>query len=99
MSYILAFDVGTTRTKAVLTATDGSVVASAAETYPIYYPEPDFAEQDPADWWNAIGKTSRELMASGAVLASRIAGIAFSTQMLNVICLDGKGNPLGRSIS
>ena len=99
MNYILAFDVGTTRTKAVLTATDGSVVASAAETYPIYYPEPDFAEQDPADWWNAIGKTSRELMAGGAVLASRIAGLAFSTQMLNVICLDGKGNPLGRSIS
>ena len=60
MDYILAHDVGTSGCKAVLVSLDGTsgtgmqVVASAYETYPTYYPQPTYAEQDVEDWWKGM---------------------------------------------
>lgn len=99
MSHLLAFDVGTTRTKAVLIAVDGRVVETASASYPVHYPRPHWAEQDQEDWWRAVGTTSREVLGRSGVDAGSVLGLAFSTQMLNVICLDGDRNVIGRSIS
>lgn len=99
MRYLLAFDVGTTRTKAVLMTTAGEVVARVTATYPIYYPHPRWAEQEPEDWWEAVGRTSRQVVAEAGIDPARILGLAFSTQMLCILCLDGQGRPLQRAIS
>ncbi len=68
MGYLLAYDVGTTRTKAVLVSEDGRVLASAYEPYPTYYPGPLQAEQEPEDWWKAMAKTARAVLANGRAL-------------------------------
>ncbi len=99
MSYLLAFDVGTTRTKAVLMAVDGGLIATASETYPVIYPRPHWAEQDQEEWWRAIGATCRDVFEKSGISAEKVIGMAFSTQMLNVICLDGESRVIGRSIS
>ncbi|QQS45533.1 MAG: FGGY-family carbohydrate kinase [Acidobacteriota bacterium] len=99
MSYLLAFDVGTTRTKAVLMAVDGSLIATASETYPVIFPRPHWAEQDQEDWWRAVGSTSHEVLRRSRVKAEDVIGVSFSTQMLNVICLDRNREVIGRSIS
>lgn len=99
MGYLLAFDVGTTQTKAVMTTSEGRVIATASESYPVYYPRPHWAEQDPEDWWRAIATTCRAVLEKSGVGADAVLGLAFSNQMLNVICLDENSCLIGRSMS
>ena len=52
--YLVGIDVGTSGTKAIIADETGKVLASATKTYPLYTPRPGWAEQDPADWWQAV---------------------------------------------
>ena len=54
MNYYLGADIGTSGTKTVLFDVNGRVIASATEEYPLYQPENGYAEQEPADWANAV---------------------------------------------
>jgi xylulokinase len=62
---ILAVDLGTTEVKAGLIATDGRLLASARSAYPMDVDAATGrAEQDPEEWWSALGTASREFAAS-----------------------------------
>ncbi len=99
MAWILSFDVGTSGCKAALVKEDGSLQGTAFEPYPTVYPRPLWAEQNPEDWWMAICKTTQRLLGEQKVLPSEIAGIAFSTQMVNLLPVDKEGKPLRPCIS
>jgi xylulokinase len=99
MGYILAYDVGTSRTKAALVSQDGRVVAAAHEAYPTHYPAPLQAEQDPEDWWKAMAITARAVLESGRARPEEILAVACSTQMLNIIPVDSEVRPIRRCIS
>ena len=99
MGYLLAYDVGTTRTKAVLVSEDGRVIASAYQAYPTYYPGPLQAEQEPEDWWKAMAGTARAVLERGRARPEEILAVSSSTQMLNVIPVDSEMQPLRRCIS
>jgi len=92
--YILAHDTGTTGNKAVLVGIDGEIVGYSSAEYPIYYPKKGYAEQSPADWWNAITKTTKELLEKTEVKPSEIISIVFSTQMAGTIPINSEGEPL-----
>lgn len=96
--YILAHELGTSSNKAVLTTVSGEIVATAQHHYPLYHPQPNFAEEDPADWWNAVCATTHEIIKKANILPENVAGIIFSSQMQNLIPMDKNGNPLYRSI-
>jgi xylulokinase len=96
---LLAHDVGTSGDKAVLLHPDGSVVASAYQAYPTFYPGPLLAEQEPDDLWRAVIATTRQVLETAQADRSKIAGISFSSQMVNAILVDDGGKSLGRSIS
>lgn len=83
--YIIAHDVGTTGNKAVLVDTEGNVHAAAFGSYPTYYPRPDWAEQDPEDWWRSVTAATREVMERSGVSPSDILCVAHSTQMLGIV--------------
>ncbi len=51
MDYLLTYDVGSTGCKAAIVTIDGRLLETAHETYPTYYPQPLWAEQDPETWW------------------------------------------------
>ena len=54
MSYMMGIDVGTTGTRAVIVRPDGQVVGAATGDHePMRMPKPSWAEQDPANWWEA----------------------------------------------
>ena len=54
MSKILGIDLGTSSVKVgVVDAATLKVVALGSAEYPIHHPKPDFAEQDPEQWWQA----------------------------------------------
>ena len=52
--FILAHDLGTTGNKATLFDSQGQVKAGHFCGYKTDYPKPNWAEQDPEDWWRAV---------------------------------------------
>ena len=88
MGYLLGHDVGTSGDKAVLMTEAGEVLAAAYEPYPTRYPRPLWAEQDPQDWWRAVGLTTRRVLQEAGARPEQVLGLAFSTQMVNVLALD-----------
>jgi xylulokinase len=99
MDYLLAFDVGTTGTKAVLTTTAGGVVDTAFAPYPTRYPRPLWAEQDPADWWRAVGRAAHHVLARQDTGPRQVLAVAFSGQMINIVALDARNEVMGPAIS
>lgn len=85
---LIGLDVGTSGTKAVLIDESGTVKGSATAAYPLYTPQPLWAEQDPADWWRAACEVIRTLFEQTGVQPSAIAGIGLSGQMHGSVFLD-----------
>ncbi len=61
--YILAHDTGTGGDKAVLTDLQGRVIHCAYQDYGIYYPQAEWAEQDPEELWRTVAATTRKVIA------------------------------------
>ena len=73
-------------------------MASTFESYPTSYPQPAWAEQDPADWERAIWQATRHLLSQTGVEPRRIAAVSFSGTMQGALLVDWQGAPLGRAI-
>ena len=84
--YIIAHDVGTRGTKAVLTDPEGHIFGSAFEGYEVRYPQTHWAEQEPEDWWRAVTKSTRRLLTECKVAPEDVLCMVFSTQMLGKGC-------------
>ncbi|MFX1389171.1 MAG: FGGY-family carbohydrate kinase [Promethearchaeota archaeon] len=55
-------------------------------------------EQDPDDWWNAIVKTTNQVINSGRVAVDDIVGVCNTSQWSGTVALDKEGNHLMNSI-
>jgi len=97
-SYIIAHDLGTSGTKAVLTDIEGKVVASAESRYQVFYSPDGGAEQDAEEWWKAIVETTHQMMRKAEVAPEKIAGLSMSAQMVGTLPVDADGNPLRRAM-
>ena len=97
--YIIAHDMGTSSNKAILISIYGEIIDSAKQEYPLHHPQPDFAEQDTSDWWNAVCETTRSVLKKTGVKPKDIVGITFSAQNQVLVPLDASGTPLMRAIS
>lgn len=97
--YILSHDIGTSSDKAVLVDFHGEVIATSKEDYPTYYPNPAWIEQDPADYWKAVTKTSKTIIEKTGIEPSEIKGIVFSTQAQGIIPVDVHGSVLYNNIT
>jgi gluconokinase len=94
--YIIGIDIGTGSTKAVALDDKGNVLASAHSPYPTLNSIPGMAEQDPELIWTAfqtcISRITRTLTAAPE-------GIAMSSAMHSLICVDEDGKPLANMIT
>lgn len=97
--YILSHDMGTSSDKAVLVDYCGNIRTTVVEHYPTYYPNPAWVEQDPADYWNAVARSSRAIVQKAGIRPEQIKGIVFSTQAQGVIPVDVDGNVLYNNIT
>ena len=93
---ILTFDVGTSACKVCLWDTQGTLLTSSDEPYPIHHPQPDWAEQDAEDWWRASVVAARRVLVGRD--AGRIAVIGLSSQREGVVPMGSDGAPLARCI-
>ncbi|WP_066587762.1 FGGY family carbohydrate kinase [Sphingomonas pruni] len=94
---ILAIDQGTTNTKALLVAPDGSVRLSRSRAMRVDYPQSGWAEQSASDIWAGVAALIAELAA--AVDPSTIAGVAISNQRETIVLWDAEtGRPIGPAV-
>src|SRR5215212_5986180 len=85
----LAFDIGTTGTKAALVEdSTGHVLRSAYRGYETHTAAGGVIEQSAADWWQAVIATTRELDAHEA------EAVAITGQMQDLILIDAQGEPI-----
>ena len=86
MRYVIGVDLGTSGTKTVLFDEKGTVIASMTIEYPMYQPKNGYAEQDPADWYNAAVNTIKGVIAKSGVSKEDIVGVGLSGQMHGLVC-------------
>ena len=94
--YILAHDLGTTGNKATLFDEKGKLVASYVSPYAMHVFNQNWAEQDPACWWDAVCLSSEKVLAT--IDRKKVAAVSFSGQMMACLCVDEQGKPLYNSL-
>ena len=96
--HILVIDEGTTSTRAMLFAKDGTCLGSAQRPLTQHYPAPGLVEHDAAEIWGLTLECAREMVAQAGG-AHAIAGIGITNQRETVVFWDRRtGEPLARAI-
>jgi xylulokinase len=99
---VLGIDLGTSAVKVALCGLDASVLASGSAAFPTVCDEIDQAEQNPADWLNALrlaaAELDRTLLEPGCRWRERVAAVGLTGQLPTLVCLGAQG-PIGRAIT
>lgn len=90
-AYLAGIDIGTTGAKAVLCDSRGQIVAQGGEEYPTSFPHPNWAEQQPADWWAATCRIMQRLFRDSGISPRQVAAIAVSDQAPSLVALNRNG--------
>lgn len=85
---IIAHDLGTTGNKASLHDNSGRTLETCTIGYPTHFAPGGVAEQNPEDWWRAVGEATRQLIGKAGVNADAVEGIGLSGQMMGAVFLD-----------
>ncbi len=96
MEYILGLDIGTTGVKGVLINEKGEIVIIATSEYSLSTPFPNWAEQDPEDWWNATKDVISQIGRQFPL--NKIKGIGLTGQMHGAVFLNKDGKVLRPAI-
>ena len=82
----IGIDLGTSGVKLLIVNKFGKVIKSHTETYPIYYSNDNWSEQNPKDWWNATIKGLHVILEDFD--KTKVKGISFGGQMHGLVMLD-----------
>jgi xylulokinase len=96
--YVLAVDLGTGGPKVAVVSTAGRIVAHGFAPVPLHLLDGGGAEQDPADWWSAIGSAAHDALAGAAIPPTEIIGVGCTSQWSGTVAVGADGNPLMRAI-
>jgi ribulokinase len=92
--YVIGVDGGTESLRAGIFDLSGNPLAFASVTYPTNFLVPGWAEQNPEDWWNALGGAVRQAVVEAKVSKQEILGLCLDTTCCSVVALDGAGQSL-----
>ncbi|AJC22793.1 glycerol kinase GlpK [Pandoraea pulmonicola] len=98
-AYILAFDQGTTSSRALLFDRDGRVVSTAQKEFRQIYPHPGWVEHDPREIWATQAGVAAEALTHASVAGSDIAAIGITNQRETTVVWDRRtGEPVYNAI-
>lgn len=96
---VLAIDQGTTGSRALLIGRDGSVLGSAYEEFPQYFPAPGWVEHDAEEIWSSVRSVMNRALAESSLDLSRVAAIGITNQRETTVVWDRTtGRPLAPAI-
>lgn len=99
---VLGIDLGTSAVKVVLCGADSNVLASGSASFATVSDEIGQAEQNPADWLEAVRSAAAEIESSpgeaGARWRDRVEAVGLTGQLPTLVCVGGDG-PIGRAIT
>jgi xylulokinase len=88
---LLAIDVGTGSVRAALFHHSGRMLALSARQHDQIVPCFGWAEQGPADWWDAALESIRRVLETVESAAHRLSAIAACGQMHGTVLIDAEG--------
>jgi ribulokinase len=92
--YVIGVDGGTEGLRAGVFDLQGKPLAFASSAYPTRFPQPGWAEQDPRDWWEALGKAVPQALQESGIDRKQVAGLCVDTTCCSVVALDRDGHPV-----
>lgn len=96
--YIVAVDIGTTGTKAVVFDIKGNIMGMGYFDTPTYFPRPGFVEQDTAEVVELLYTSTKFAVQNSGVDPKDIIGVSFTHMCCSFVPVDREGNYLSRSI-
>lgn len=94
MTYVLGIDFGTESARVGIFTLTGEPVVFAAEPYPLYHPNPGWAEQNPDEWWNSLVVATRRALAESGIRKEEIVGIGADCTSCTVVAMDDQFKPV-----
>src|SRR5688572_9664952 len=79
MDCVVGIDFGTESVRAHVFGLDGRPLGSGSGPYPTQFPQPAWAEQDPADWWRGVGVAVRTAVERAGVRSHDMIAIGTDT--------------------
>ena len=97
---ILTFDVGTQSARAVLVDKQGNIIDKVKKTYdePYYSLHPNWAEQNPENYWHIMCQAAQELKQRQDVLWDQIIAVTCTCIRGSAVCMDREGKPVRDAI-
>jgi xylulokinase len=93
-SYVLAVDLGTGGPKVALVSQRGGIAAHAKRPISTKFLAGGGAEQDPAQWWDAVVAAAAEVLDRRAVPIERIVGVGCTAQWSGTVATAADGSAL-----
>jgi xylulokinase len=84
--YYLGVDLGTSSIKVLLADENGRILGHASQSYPLFFPAENHAEQNPDDWYNGLIDCLAKL--NDRYDLTQVDGVSFSGQMHGLVLLD-----------
>ena len=94
----LAFDFGTESLRGGLFNERGEMLRTACRAYKTLFPHPGWAEQIPAEWWEAFREVVRDLLDGSGIEPERVTALCIDSTSCTVLPLDSRFNPLRNSL-
>jgi len=96
--YFLGIDTSTTSSKALLIDEQGNVIAVASNPHTLQTPKPQWSEQNPREWWEAVSASIRSVLEKAGIGGGGVAAVGLTGQMHGLVLLDEAGNVLRPAI-
>ncbi|EIV99628.1 LOW QUALITY PROTEIN: glycerol kinase [Thermoanaerobacter siderophilus SR4] len=97
--YIMAFDQGTTSSRAIIFDRSGKIIASLNQEFKQIYPKPGWVEHDPMEIWGSQISVAKGVIEKAGINPEDIAAIGITNQRETTVVWDkNTGKPIYNAI-
>jgi glycerol kinase len=99
MKAVLAFDQGTTSSRAIAFGRDGRILATAQQEFRQVFPRPGWVEHDAEEIWRTQRDVASQALAAAGLAAADVAGVGITNQRETTVLWErSTGRPVAPAI-
>lgn len=96
--YVMGIDYGTNGVRVGIFDLQGQQLSFATENLTTMIPHNGWAEQSPAEWWQALGKAAQRARHMAHLAPQDILGVSYDVTSCTVVACDQNADPLRNAI-